>query len=100
MSKVAHIVGNGDAFKFFKQPDKGLIMTCNLPPVENIKNVYATAIVDFKMCNAIREGSINLSMFDWVMGARPKRFTEMHPDFYLKHSRNIKEFYLDLNLSN
>ena len=96
MTKVAHIVGNGDAFKFFKQPSHGLIMTCNLPPVENIKNVYATAIVYFKMCNAIREGSINLSMFDWVCGARPKRYTEMNPDFYLKYSRNIKEFYLTL----
>ena len=84
MTKVAHIVGNGDAFKFFKQPSHGLIMTCNLPPVENIKNVYATAIVDFKMCNAIREGSINLSMFDWVCGARPKRYTEMNFFLVLK----------------
>ena len=45
MSKVAHIIGNGDSHRFYK-PAKGIIMTCNLPPITDLKNVYATAIVD------------------------------------------------------
>ena len=95
MSKVAHIIGNGDSHHLYK-PAKGIIMTCNLPPVTDIKNVYATAIVDFKMCRAMHEGSVDLRAYDWVMGARPKKYTEMKPDFYMKFARHIKEFYLEL----
>ena len=46
MTKTAHIIGNGESFRFHK-PAKGIKMTCNVPPME-IDNVYATAIVDFK----------------------------------------------------
>ena len=95
MSKVAHIIGNGDSHHLYK-PAKGIIMTCNLPPVTDIKNVYATAIVDFKMCRAMHEGSVDLRAYDWVMGARLKKYTEMKPDFYMKFARHIKEFYLEL----
>ena len=70
MSKVAHLVGNGDGHRLYK-PAKGIIMTCNLPPVTGIQNVYATAIVDFKMCKAMHEGSVDLRAYYWVMGARP-----------------------------
>ena len=52
MSKVAHLIGNGDSHHLYK-PAKGIIMTCNLPPITDLKNVYATAIVDFKMCRAM-----------------------------------------------
>lgn len=95
MSKTAHIIGNGDSYRFYK-PAKGIIMTCNLPPISDLKNVYATAIVDFKMCKAIHEGSVDLRAYDWVMGARPKKYTEMQPNFYMRFARNIKEFYTEL----
>ena len=91
MSKVAHIIGNGDAWRFYK-PSPGIKMTCNLPPTD-IKDVYATAIVDFKMVKAIHEGSVNLNAYDWVLGARPKKYTEMQPAFYMKYAPRIKEFY-------
>tara|TARA_B110000285_G_C15057398_1_gene580380 strand:+ start:587 stop:1186 length:600 start_codon:yes stop_codon:yes gene_type:complete len=91
---VAHIIGNGDSHVFYK-PAKGLKITCNLPPRE-IENVYFTTVVDFKMCKAIDEGSVNLDSFQWVMGARPKKWMEMKPDFYVKHAPKIKEFYLTL----
>lgn len=91
MSKVAHIIGNGDSFRFYK-PSPGIKMTCNVPPM-HIKDVYATAIVDFKMCRAMDEGSINLRAYDWVMGARPKKYMEMKPNFYMRFARHIKEFY-------
>jgi hypothetical protein len=92
MSKVAHIIGNGDSHRFYK-PAKGIIMTCNLPPITDLKNVYATAIVDFKMCRAMDEGSVDLRAYDWVMGARPKKYTEMKSGFYMKFAKYIKEFY-------
>ena len=92
MSKVAHLIGNGDSHHLYK-PAKGIIMTCNLPPITGIKNVYATAIVDFKMCKAMHDGSVDLRAYDWVMGARPKKYTEMKPDFYMKFAPHIKEFY-------
>ena len=92
MSKVAHLIGNGDSHQLYK-PAKGIIMTCNLPPVTGIQNVYATAIVDFKMCRAMHEGSVDLRAYEWVMGARPKKYTEMKPDFYMKFAPHIKEFY-------
>jgi len=92
MSKTAHIIGNGDAWRFYT-PQPGIKMTCNLPPDGSIKDVYATAIVDFKMVKAIHEGSVNLNAYDWVLGARPKKYTEMEPSFYMKYARNIKEFY-------
>ena len=89
-----HIIGNGDSHNFYI-PQKGLKLTCNLPPRE-IPFVYATCIVDFKMCRAIHKGEIDLSGYDWVCGARPKKYTEMHSDFYIKSAKNIKEFYLNL----
>lgn len=91
---IVHIIGNGDSHNFYK-PAKGLKLTCNLPPRE-IENVYATCIVDFKMCRAIQEGSVNLNMLDWVMGARPKKYMEGNPGFYMKYAPRVKEFYLDL----
>ena len=94
MSKVAHIIGNGDAWRFYK-PSPGIKMTCNLPPTD-IRDVYATAIVDFKMVKAIHEGSVSLNAYDWVLGARPKKYTEMQPGFYMKYAPRIKEFYIEL----
>lgn len=94
MSKVAHIIGNGDSFRLYK-PAKGFKLTCNLPPMP-VADVYATAIVDFKMCNAINEGSVNLSMYQWICGARPKKYCETNAQFYMKYAPIIRSFYLIL----
>jgi len=94
MSKVLHIIGNGDNASLYDHNSKGVKITCNIPPFP-VPKAYATCIVDFKMCAAIREGSVN-PPGDWVMGFRPKKFTEMHPDFYLKISNRVRQFYLTL----
>ena len=89
--RIVHIIGNGDSHNFYK-PSKGFKLTCNLPPRE-IANVFATCIVDFKMCKALDDGEVNLDSFEWVMGARPKKYMEMKPDFYMRNAPRIKEFY-------
>ncbi len=93
MAKVAHIIGNGDAATMYK-PAKGLKITCNLPPFE-VANTYTTCMVDFKMMKAIAEGSVVVPG-DWVLGARPKKFMELNPTFYMKHAAQIKEYYTEL----
>ena len=75
MSKVAHIIGNGDNASLYK-PSVGLKITCNLPPFA-VENVYTTCMVDFKMMKAIEEGSV-IVPGEWVLGARPKKYMEMH----------------------
>ena len=50
-NKVAHLIGNGDSYRFYK-PAAGLKLTMNVPPIA-IANTYATVIVDFKMCRAM-----------------------------------------------
>ena len=32
-------------------------------------------------------------MYDWVLGARPRKWMEMQPNFYLKYSPNIRDFH-------
>jgi len=92
VSRVVHIIGNGDMAQMYK-PAKGIKLTCNLPPFE-VQDVYATAIVDFKMCRAINEGSVNLDSFQWICGFRPEKYcTEMNPGFYMKHAHRIRQFY-------
>jgi len=93
MGDVAHLIGNGKSSGFYV-PDKGLKVTCNLPPFE-IANLYTTVMVDFKMMNAIHKGDITVPG-DWVLGARPHKWMEMKNDFYIKYSTQIKEFYLVL----
>jgi len=92
MAKVAHIIGNGDMASMYK-PSPGIKLTCNLPPFE-VKDVFATCIVDFKMCRAINEGSVNLDAFQWVCGWRPQKYcTEVNTGFYMKHAHRIRTFY-------
>lgn len=93
MTKVAHIIGNGRSCATY-EPAKGLKITCNLPPFE-IRNVYTTTIVDFKMCKSMDEGSVTIPG-DWVMGARPKKYCEMFPRFRMKFAHQMKEFYTHL----
>lgn len=93
MSKVAHVIGNGDYAQMYK-PAKGLKVTCNLPPL-TVHNVYTTFMVDFKMMKALDEGSVTVPG-DWTLGARPKKWMEMRPDFYMKYAPQIKGFYTTL----
>jgi hypothetical protein len=93
MSGVAHLIGNGKSAGFYS-PSSGLKITCNLPPFE-VNNIYTTVMVDFKMMNAIHKGTVVVPG-DWVLGARPHKWMEMRNDFYMKYSRQIKEFYLVL----
>ena len=96
MTKKVHILGNGDMAQMMPEATRyerdGKLLVCNQPPFE-VRNVYATCIVDFKMCFALNEGSINLDGYYWVMGNRPKVFTEANPSFGFKHAGHIREFY-------
>ena len=92
MSGVAHLIGNGKSAGFYS-PSAGLKITTNLPPFE-VNNIYTTVMVDFKMMNAIHKGVVVVPG-DWVLGARPHKWMEMKNDFYIKYSRQIKEFYLN-----
>lgn len=94
MTRVAHIIGNGDCAQFYT-PQKGIKITCNMPAFD-IPDVYGTVMVDFKMMKALMDGECNLNAYDWILGARPKKWMEMKPNFYMKYARNIKEFYLHL----
>ena len=91
MTKVAHVIGNGDAAPMFDHKAKGVRITCNLPPF-SVEKVYASVMVDFKMMAALAEGSLQIPG-EWVLGARPKKWMEMRPDFYMKHAHQVKEFY-------
>ena len=55
MSKVLHLIGNGDNATMYKQGTKGIKLTCNLPPFP-VEGAWATCMVDFKMMKAINEG--------------------------------------------
>lgn len=90
MTKVAHLIGNGKSASLY-QPTKGLKILCNLPPFA-VDNVYTTVMVDFKMMKSIHDGLLAVPG-DWVLGARPKKWMELKPDFYLRYSSQIKEFY-------
>jgi len=93
MTKTAHVIGNGPSAGFYK-PAKGLKILNNLAPMA-VNNVYATVMVDFKMMKAIHEGILTVPG-DWVLGARPHKWMEIRNDFYMKYSRQIKEFYMVL----
>lgn len=95
MARVVHIIGNGPKSAFYqKEERKGLKMTCNLPPF-TVEDAYATTMVDFKMMRAITKGEIEVPG-EWVVGFRPKLWMEKNPGFYVKISKQIKEFYLKL----
>lgn len=95
MTRVVHIIGNGPKATLYKKEEKGgLKMLCNLPPFE-VPEAYASAIVDFKMMNAITKGEVEVPG-EWVLGFRPKLWMDKHPEFYMKISPRVKEFYLNL----
>jgi len=98
MTRKVHVLGNGDMAHMMpegvrnKTARDGKLVACNQPPFA-IKDPWCTTIVDFKMCAALTEGSINLDAFMWVMGNRPRLWMDKNPNFYMKHSGHIREFY-------
>ena len=96
--KKIHILGNGDNAAFFRplmKEREGKLMICNIPPME-VENVYACAIVDFKMMKNLTKEVVNLDKYQWVLGNRPKIWMDKNPTFYIKHSHHIREFYTDV----
>ena len=92
MSRVVHVIGNGDSADLYNNKErKGLKLTCNLPPFP-VENVYGSCIVDFKMMKAITEGVIDVPG-EWILGYRPKIWMEKHPDFYMRRAPQVKEFF-------
>ena len=87
-----NVLGNGDYASLYKRYTAGKLLVCNMPPMELTREeVYASCMVDFKMMAALQEGSVNLGMYDWILGNRPRRWMEKNPAFYLKYSQNIKK---------
>ena len=89
-----NVLGNGPSNYMFHRGTKGKLLVCNMPPFElNRQEVHASCMVDFKMMKALAEGHVRLDMYDWVLGARPRKWMEMQPNFYLKYSPNIRDFH-------
>lgn len=89
-----NVLGNGDNAGLFQRGTKGKLLICNMPPFEiPSSEVYGTCMVDFKMMKALQEGRIQLDMYDWILGSRPKLWMEQSGTFYMKYSQRIKGFY-------
>ena len=95
MSKVFHVIGNGDKASYYLREQRiGTKLLCNMPPFEvPSSDVYGTCMVDFKMMAALTEGSVKLDQYMWVLGTRPRIWMYERSGFYLKYEPNIKEFY-------
>jgi len=94
MTRVAHIIGNGDNASLYTH-QKGIKIACNLSPMP-IQNLYASCIVDFKMCAALTEGSVEIPG-DWVLGFRPKVWYDQNRgNFKMRFGSKIKKFYTTL----
>lgn len=95
MSKIVHVIGNGDKAHYYQREErKGLKLLCNMPPFEiSPKEVFATCMVDFKMMMALTEGSIKLDQYEWILGTRPRIWMYERSTFYLKYANRVKEFY-------
>lgn len=95
MAKILNVIGNGKSASLYeKAKNGGATYTCNLPGF-NIPEAKATFMVDFKMMNAIDEGSV-IVPGEWILGKRPQMWCEQKPNFYLKYAPQIKEFYTTL----
>ena len=94
MSRVAHVIGNGDQAQLYTS-SKGIKIACNQPPM-SIPNLFASCIVDFKMSAALTEGSVEIPG-DWVLGYRPKIwYDQNNGNFKMRFGHKIKEFYTHL----
>lgn len=87
-----NIIGNGPSVSLYKDTVDGTNIICNLPNVE-VKNVYASVMVDFKMMRALADGKINNDNYQWVLGVRPKTYMDEHQSFKLKHASNVRDYY-------
>lgn len=89
-----NVLGNGDHAYQFERGTEGKLLICNMPPYE-IPNteVFATCMVDYKMMGALAEGKIQLDMYDWILGTRPRHWMEMNPAFYMKYAQKIKAMH-------
>ena len=95
MPRIVQIIGNGDNASLYNDaPRKGLILTCNIPPFP-VENAYGTVMVDFKMMRALTLGELTLPG-DWILGMRPKIWMEKQPEWYVRMSTQVKEFYTHL----
>lgn len=95
MARVVHVIGNGDSASLYgREVRKGVKIACNQTPFE-IPEKFATAIVDFKFMNAMNKGQLAVDG-KWILGFRPKRYLEDHPDYHMKIAQQIREFYTDL----
>lgn len=96
-NNIVRILGNGDQAICFEKVNRtpgDKLLVCNLPPFA-VPNVYAAAMVDFKMMKALTEGSLNLDAYDWILGNRPKIWMQdLNHAFYMKYAKNVKDFYL------
>lgn len=94
MTRVAHVIGNGDQAQLYK-PAKGLKVACNQAPF-NIENLYTSCIVDFKMCAALTEGSVAIDG-NWTLGFRPKIWYDQNKgNFKMRFGHKIREFYTEI----
>ena len=98
MTKIVHVLGNGDrANLFLDQQRDGMLLLCNMPPFEvDPKKVYATCMVDFKMMQSLTLGEIQLDAFEWILGTRPRIWMYEQSNFYLRYANRVKEFYTNV----
>ena len=94
MTRVGHVIGNGDGALSSYKPARGFKITCNLPPM-HVENTYGTCLVDFKMMRAISDGSVQVPG-DWIMGARPHHYINEHANFRMRYNQHFKEYYMVL----
>ena len=95
MRRVVHIIGNGgSSFLYNEEKRKGLKLGCNQIGF-NIPEKYASCIVDYKFMQAMTANEITLPG-QWILGFSPKHWMEMNPDYYMKVSKQVKEFYTEL----
>ena len=95
MRRVVHIIGNGgSSFLYNEEKRKGLKLGCNQIGF-NIPEKYASCIVDYKFMQAMTANEITLPG-QWILGFRPKHWMEMNPDYYMKVSKQVKQFYTEL----
>tara|TARA_B100000212_G_scaffold286006_1_gene226604 strand:+ start:2834 stop:3484 length:651 start_codon:yes stop_codon:yes gene_type:complete len=95
MRRVVHIIGNGgSSFLYNEEKRKGLKLGCNQISF-NVPEKYASCIVDYKFMQAMTANEITLPG-QWILGFRPKHWMEMNPDYYMKVSGQVKEFYTEL----
>ena len=92
-----NVLGNGPSSGLFKRGTEGKLLICNFPPFTlTKKEVYATCMVDFKMMAALQKGEIQLDMYDWILGMRPKLWMENQGTFYMKYSHCVRTFHTDI----